>query len=309
VAAYKEDCRIRGNYARRTIDQNEHLTEGARAKLIKELGGRDSTQARRELWCEWVVDSELAIIPEYTEAMDAALAGTEPPPPTYERPTVAMDVGFADFHFITFGYYNFRLARLIIQAEAVLQRATTDKIAYAVAATEAQLWGMAPPPKMLARHPDLAGLVTPQPRTLSAPYRWSDTDLRLIADLNEEHALAFSPTAKDDLEAQVNRVRLDVKERKLWVSPKCKELRTQLLTGVWKEKGAREFARTKRHGHFDGVASLIYFTRNVNRYENPYPSLPEGLTDEGHWIPAHLRKRESEDAQVLSTLFKPRGRA
>jgi Terminase large subunit, T4likevirus-type, N-terminal len=104
--SYMLKCRQRGNYIRRTLDDNHHLSQAAKEKLLTEVGGRDTTTARREFFCEWITDETRAIVPEYTEALDADLSASEPPPPTHEQPTIAMDVGFEDFHHVLFGCTN-----------------------------------------------------------------------------------------------------------------------------------------------------------------------------------------------------------
>lgn len=280
--AFMVKCRTAGRYIRRTINDNKHLTEAAKQKIIEASGGRDSTNARRELFCEWIVDESRAIVPEYTAAADEEIAAVEPEPPTYETPLVAMDVGFEDFHAILFGYYDFRRARLVIQRESLLQRATTDRIAAAVLEGERELWGN------LKRVPE--------------PVRWSDTDLRLIADLDELHKLPFAATDKDDKEAQVNALRMLVKARRLQISPKCVALRRQLLTGIW-NKSRTEFDRSAADGHFDAVDALIYMWRNADVHSNPYPALPENVTPITHQI-RPSRREETEQARIIQSLFR-----
>jgi hypothetical protein len=284
--ARREECRLAKRYVRRTIDDNRHLSVEAKEKLISKLGGRNSTAARRELFCEWVTDDSRAIVPEYADAADLEIAATEPLPPTYEQPIVAMDVGFEDAHHILFGYYDFRRAKRVIQAEESLTRATTDKIAAAIKATEERLWG--------AKARAAAGL--PE---LKEPVRWSDTDLRLIADLHELHKLNFNPTEKDDKEAQVNALRISVKGRGWHISPSCVKLRRQLRLGVW-NKQRTEFDRTKEDGHFDAVDAGIYFNRNCPIYTNPYPAFPEHVNRNTHHLPFESRQPQSQEAEALS---------
>jgi hypothetical protein len=280
--AFRERCRVAGRYIKRTIDDNRHLSDGAKAKIIQQAGGRDSTNARRELFCEWVTDASRAIVPEYDEKADAEIAAEEPPPPTFEQPIVSMDPAFEDGHAILFGYYDFRRAKLVIQAEALLHRQTTDKVAEVIRATEAKLWG----------------------EGLRTPVRWSDTDLRLIEDLSVLHRLPFQPTAKDDKEAQINALRMRVKSRGLHISPSCVALRRQLRLGIW-NKQRSQFERTKEDGHFDAVDALVYMLRNAPVYENPYPAVPPGVTDATHHI--RIRDREkSEAARAMEELFARR---
>jgi hypothetical protein len=282
---YKAACKARGHYVRRTIDDNRHISERAREKIIEEMGGRESTKARRELFCEDVVDSERAIVPEYTAKADDEIV--KPVAPIgWHFPHVMMDVGFEDLHVILYGYWDFKRAKLCIQAEDVLHRATTDKIAQAVKATEFRLWEN-------ARRPN--------------PTRWSDTDPRLIADLAADHGVEFIATAKDDLETQVNALRNLVKNRKLEIDPSCTVLRNTLLVGIW-NKPRSQFERLAGVGHSDAVAALIYGLRNVNRFDNPYPALAEGTTPETHQIPRRLSSVRSEQAEALASVFVQRRR-
>lgn len=280
VSFYKERAKAAGHYTKLTIDQNEHITPQAREKLIHEMGGRDSTKARRELWCEWIVDESSAVVPDFTEDRQSRIV--QPARPiTWESPEVAMDVGFEDAHAILYGYWDFEAAKLIVQAEDRLVRATTDRIAAAIKATEARLWS--------------------ERKTDTAPSRWSDVDLRLIADLHEMHRLAVNPTAKDDKEAQVNALRQLIKGEKIVIDPSCEHLIRQLRLAVW-NKQRTEFQRTKNEGHFDFVDALIYMLRNADRYSNPYPAAPEGVTEQTHFIHPG-RRQESEAAKELRKVF------
>jgi hypothetical protein len=316
---YMLRCRERNHYVRRTIEDNRHLSEAAKAKIIAECGGRESTQARRELFCEWITDESRAIVPEYNETLDAELAATEPRSPTYETPTVAMDVGFEDWHHILFGYYDFSRAKRVVQAEVRLQRATTDKIARAIWETEARLWGYVSTPDESKLSPDalealsaakVVAAATADERMarglpkLSPPVRWSDTDLRLIADLGELHQLAFLPTAKDGKEAQVNALRISLKAKGWHVSPSCVALRRQLRVGVW-NKQRTEFDRSKDDGHYDAVDAALYFNRNVDVYRNPYPAVPQGVALATHHLAPGLAAPVGNGA-VLQDIFSRR---
>lgn len=279
--AFKYACKARGNYVQRTIDDNRHITAKAREKIIEEMGGRESTKARRELFCEDVTDESRAIIPEYTVQVDTALA--KPVASIgWNYPLMAMDVGFEDLHFILAGYWDWKRATLCVQGEAALQRARTDKIAEAMAALEARLWTNA--------------------KRKDATVRWTDVDPRLVADLKELHGLEVIATAKDDLEAQVNAVRMLVKAGKVEIDPSCELLRRSLLQGVW-NKQRTQFERLPGIGHSDAVAALIYMVRNANRWDNPYPALAEGISTATHQVPLRMLQHNSEQAEVLKSVF------
>jgi hypothetical protein len=286
-AGVKAKCLARGNYVKRTVDDNRHMTQKAKAKLIEEMGGAESTRARRELWCEWVVEAERAIVPEYTAAAEQEIV--KPVPAIgWNHALVAMDVGFEDLHAILYGYWDFARAKLCVQAEDVLHRATTDRIAEAIKTTESRLW-FRDGPKPTAKRP-------------VEPTRWTDVDPRLIADMAEGHRLELLATAKDDLEAQVNALRLLVKERKVEIDPSCVLLRQTLLVGVW-NKQRTQFERSTGVGHADAVAALIYMLRNANRWDDPRPALPEGVSADTHQLPRRMRSEKSEQAKAFEQAF------
>jgi hypothetical protein len=284
--AIKLACKAKGNYVRRTIDDNRHISQRAKDKLIEEMGGRTATRARRELWCEDVTDEARAIIPEYT-----AQADTEIVAPVaaigWHYPLLAMDVGFEDLHFILAGYWDFKRAKLCVQAERALHRATTAKIAGAIKEVEETLWSTA--------------------RRRDKVTRWTDVDPRLVADLGVDHNLSVIQTDKDDLEAQVNAVRMLVAARKVEIDPSCELLRRTLLQGIW-NKQRTQFERLPGIGHSDAIAALIYMTRNANRANNPYPALPEDVGLETHQIPRRMLNQKSAEAEALARVFGIRRR-
>lgn len=281
-----ERARGRGTHIKRTIDECEHLSERQKSDLITELGGRNSTKARRELWCEHIVDEEYAVVPEFTEDRRSRIVAPVSPP-THEQPVVAIDVGFEDLTAILFGYWHFATARLHIQAEVMLKRARTDEVAAAIAKTEASLWT--------------------QNQQLKPPVRWSDTDLRLIADLGELHHLAVMPTAKDDKEAQVNALRMLVKEERIRIDPSCVMLVGTLRTAVW-NKARTTFERLREYGHADAIDALVYMHRNVDRYSNPYPGVPDGATWQTHQL-RNIKDRGHQEAQHIKRLMGAARRA
>ena len=264
-----------------TLDDNKHISNKEKEILLAEMGGRQSTQAKREAFCQFVVDETRAIVPEYTAEADQEIVSPVPPL-TWEFPLVAMDVGFEDLHAILYGYWDWNRAVLCVQAEDALQRATTDRIAATMRGTEARIWS--------------------DRKRQEDPVRWTDVDPRLVADLGHEHRIAVIQTAKDDLEAQVNAVRLLVKARKLQIDPSCKLLRHTLLVGIW-NKARTSFERAPGIGHADMVAAVIYMARNANRFDNPYPAVPEGVFPHTHHIPVALASRKSEQAEALREAF------
>lgn len=256
----------------RTIRDNTHLKPHEVERYVKALGGWDSLATRRELLCEDVIDEESAVVPEFN-AHEAAIV-QEPQVPTHFYPLVAMDVGFADWHAILFGFWDFLAAKLVVQDEVFLRRARTDEIAAAILAKEAELWPWAA--RELKRD-DASGLYDFEPWRTDrlATLRFSDVDLRLIRDLDEIHGLKFAPTAKDDREAQINELRMFVKAERIVIAPRCKMLIRHLKTATW-NKARTDFERTKADGHFDGVPAIVYKLRNAPRAKNPFPPKVHG---------------------------------
>ena len=260
-----------------SLDQTTHLSHTAKRSLVRDMGGIDSTQAQRELFCQIVVDETRAVCPEFTgKYAEQAIVPVEPP--TYETPLVAMDVGFEDYSHVLYGYYHWKTARLHIQAETRLRRMRTDQLAEAIKQVESRLW--------------------PNPKR--SPARVSDVDLILLHDLTTIHNLNFQPTAKDEKEAMVNELRLWVQRGRLIIDPSCTHLIRQLKTAVW-NKRRTSFERTASDGHFDGVDALIYMIRNAPICENPYPALPETVQAWSHQIKRGAK--DDTDMKALKELF------
>jgi len=279
---YRNKCLAEGHYIRRTIDDNRHMSQAAKSKLISEMGGPLATKARRELWCEWLVEEERAVCPEFTD--ERAKAIVEPvSPPTYETPLVALDVGFEDYSHVLFGYYSFRDARLMVQAECRLKRMRTDELATAVKDMEARLWS----------------------KYDKRPARCSDVDLILLHDMSSLHGLHFQPTAKDEKEAMVNELRLWVQSGRIRIDPSCVHLVRQLKSAIW-NKARTSFERTSMDGHFDGVDALIYMLRNAPVHLNPYPALDASITLATHTITAEAQRRDTPVEVAMRQIFNRR---
>jgi hypothetical protein len=139
----------------------------------------------------------------------------------------------------------------------------TNDLAKAIAEKEKELWGY------------------------KQPYvRVSDIDKILICDLSQLHGLSFIPTRKDNKSAQINRLRTMIHNEEIEIHPRNKRLIHELLAGVW-NKNKTDFEREEGKGHFDGVAALIYWARNLEsiKYENP-SAFGEGVTASAMHVPS-----------------------
>jgi len=203
---------------------------------------------------------------------------------------------------------DFRADAIQIEGEVVRVRETAASVDRAVAEEELRLWGGARP---LSRYVDAQPIVVAElNRDFSDPRAWwnADPDVpkALLDYVRAEGGRWWVQTRNDDLQSQVNDLRTTIGERKIRIAPDCKTTIAHLRHGVWKESPSgepRAFARSGKHGHFDGVAACMYLQRNVDRARNPFPALPPGVTAENHWIP-HTRPEAAPDAEALRGLLR-----
>jgi PBSX family phage terminase large subunit len=204
-------------------------------------------EKKRFLEGQWFADSESLIIPEFYGCEKDIVK--ESFYPDHCTKMVSMDLGMVDDTCIVFGYYDFMRGKKVIQDSIYLKHPTTLVIAEAIRGKEKELWGE------------------------NKPYaRFSDTNLHVIHDLCNLHGLLFSPTAKDDKQAQINAFRVSIQNGEYEIHPKNKKLINQLRIGTW-NKSRKSFLRTEEDGHYDGIDSCVYFDRNISKYThiNPFP--------------------------------------
>jgi hypothetical protein len=281
-ATLKSQCEATGAYFRRTIyDTAHHFGPDVIREYAREQGGEETTGFRREYGVEWIVDEARAAIPEWEKSKAKCVQEFEPP--AYFLPLEAMDVGFEDWHAVLFGWWNFDLATLDVWDEQWLRRSTTDLIADAIKEKEAQHWPWAA--RELERTAGgTAWKVEPWREQRRNVLRYSDTDLRLIADLSQAHDLPFAPTQKDEKEAQVNEARRFVTAGRIRIHPRCVNLLHDLATTIW-NRARTEWERTADGHHGDGVDALLYMLRNAPRNVNPYPPRYATVDPATHLIP------------------------
>jgi hypothetical protein len=208
-----------------------------------------SISFRREFEAECLVDPEKAVIPEFTEEAEREIV-VEWRRPEYCLKYVVIDTGFVDFTGIIFGYYDFVNAKPVVEDDMLINFGSQDmnieELCKLILQKEKALWGDEKPYMRLA-----------------------DGDLIVLQEMGR-YGCSVSPVRKDDLEVQVNQVRIDIAQKKLRIHPRAINVITHLKYAVW-NKRRTQFERTLGHGHYDCLAALIYFLRQVNRQENPFP--------------------------------------
>lgn len=218
----------------------------------------------REYMALWVKDPSKIIIPEW----DDAQIGISPRDEYFQfyHKYVAMDLGVRDKTAALFGYYDFKRAKLIIEAEFALKDAEvrTDRISERIKSAERVLEYQVFHDKKDQKY----ALMKPHEKVFR---RVADNNNPLLVnDLNTLYSLDFFGTGKDELPAMINVVREWVKDQRILIDPGCKEVIGCLRNAIW-DKNKKELARSKTFGHFDALMALVYLVRNVDTHTNPIP--------------------------------------
>lgn len=233
-----------------SFDINEGgYTEDIVQEFLKECGGANSTTAKREYFNALIVDSEMAVIPEWKQDFVQEIKPDEFR--SYYHNYESMDIGVRDQTAAIFGYYDFKKAKLIIEDEFTIsgEETTTRNIAKGISSKEVE-------------------------REYKQVYRRvaDNNNLILLQDLGSEFGLHFGATNKETLVAMINEVRLMVQDGRILIHPRCTQLIGCLTYGVYQDHTRKEFGRSKVYGHYDSLASLIYMVRNLDQATNPIPA-------------------------------------
>lgn len=237
-----------GTLVRKTIwDCPRYTAEDVEA-FAKEVGGKDSTDFKREYLCQMITDEDSAVIPEATDENMQKIVYEYKRPPFFDS-YVSLDLGFKDLTVALFGYYDYRKGIVVIEDELVLKgrEVTTSKLAAAIQVKEEYLWGFKPPRARVA----------------------DNNNLTLLNELTVDYALTIRPSAKDNKLAGLNNIRQHITEELICINPKCKTLIFHLRAATW-NKARTSYERTE-DGHADSIDALSYMLRNIDKNRNPYP--------------------------------------
>jgi hypothetical protein len=244
------ECERDGWYRCYDIYANKSLDTTTIEKFGKESGGINSSTFKREYLCQFVVDRELQIVPEW----DYRYVAVTPPDEfrQYYHNYVSMDLGVKDFTAVLFAYYDFRRSMLVVNDELTMEGVamTTDLLKEGIQEKERTTFGALPVYRRIA----------------------DNNNLLLLQDLGAMHQMYFNPTNKDSLDAMVNEVRMFVNDGRLMIDPRCTMLIGCLKYGIW-DNQHKAFGRATVYRHFDHLAALVYLIRNLDQHTNPIPSL------------------------------------
>jgi len=279
---YCQKAENEGGYVKFTIYDNPLINEATILRLIEESGGESSTTWRREYLCEFITDSDLAIIPEWKD--DYVKQIERDSYYQYYHKYVGMDLGVKDFTAVIFGYYDFKAASLIIEDEFFMNGPSlnTSILAETIKIKEKEIWGQAAPFRRIS----------------------DNNNPMMIQDFSTLHDLTFISTTKDSLEAMINKVRIMVQSGQIIISPKCTYLIGCLKYGVWNTK-KNAFARSSTFGHFDHLAALIYLVRNLATHTNPIPTT-HGHENHTSWLGNNKNNQFSRNAKTVANAILPK---
>jgi hypothetical protein len=257
-----------------------------------DCGGPDTVIYRREYECEFIRDDAGTVVPEFTA--DKAFTGDAaksilPMVRAVERPAesdryASMDIGGRDLTGILWGFYHFELDLVVIEDELTLLNMTSDDLAARVKAKEKELWGDLPDGK-LTRLSDNSNVI-------------------LLYDLQRLHQLRFWASAKDNKDAQINQLRIMVRDNRLAINPRCRLLIKTLRLARRAKQVAKGFEHGEEIGHADLLDALIYFIRNVKK--RSMPKVASMRTAERDVRPPAPARSSSADALVRALRLRRR---
>lgn len=248
---------LEGAYQHRTIFDAPHIKREVAIEFIDEVGGIDTTTARREYLAEVVVDEDLAVVPEFFKN-ELSIVKEAPLPSHFDAYTFA-DFGYNDLTAVVFVYYDFQRSKIVIYDELEKARSNTGDIAPAILKKEEECFG--------------------QPVLM----RVADAPLQVLADLADMHDCPFGMARKDDKDAALNALRLACTNGLLEIHPRCVRTIAHLRHGIWKKLG-KDYERSGDFGHFDFIDAAVYAVRHVDRTRNPYPVFGDDIQGSSHWI-------------------------
>jgi hypothetical protein len=148
------------------------------------------------------------------------------------------------------------------------------------------------------------------------PYlRVTDIAIQFVQDMSVEYGITFGATAKDDAEAQRNNLRDAFGSGKIIMLPTAGPVIAHVKNAKWNENRT-DYERSKVFGHFDCMAALIYWWRNVQRNLACSPPQHVGKDPGAHHISGWAKQKpQSNAAKALERAFtggnrfKPQRRA
>lgn len=250
-----------GTLKKFTIHDAPMISEKRKQEIIDRYGV-DNPKYRCEYLCEIAVDVEKQVFSEFSPEKEKEIIIQSYPKPMFFDCYVSMDIGFKDLTVVLFAWFDFVKSTIVVEDELVISGSelNTEYLAQLIKEKE------------LTVFKDKIGL--PKTPTLRVA---DNNNPILLNDLYRLHNLMFLSTAKDQKDAQVNEVKLRIKQNRIIINARCKHLIYHLRSAKW-DKNHKGFERVRddrdlgiKGGHVDAVDALIYLVRNVSTAKNPFP--------------------------------------
>lgn len=292
-----EEAYINKALTKKTIHDNPLLEEKVINSIISKFpGGESNPQFRREYLCEIIKDENKSVIPEATEETLRELIQDYPRPVFYDA-YVGLDIGFKDLTVILFGYYDFKMDKLIIEDE-IVKTGTQLKLkefAEEILKKEEELW---------------TDPITLEQRKVYC--RVSDIDHIVVQELHNHsnNKLHFNMVRKEKgfKPAIINNIRMMISNKKIIINPKCETLIRHLINCKWKDVSEKDdFSRSPDAGHYDAVDALVYLVKSLNVNHNPYPAgYNMSMTDLFVRNPSNFYNQNNTSIDVYRQIFGPK---
>ena len=229
-----------------TIEEKEEYIKRMAHSMgmsVEEL--KDTPFFQREFMALRVIDDNIAVVPEFFKNKRQIVTSTEIPE-AYHIYT-ACDPGLKDKTGILIAYHDFEFDKVIITDELLLTKADTKTIVDETSRKVQERFG---------EHPVKYNVI-------------DDNTGRLVNDIWTYHKARYISARKDDRDAAINAMRLQFRQLKVSIDPRCRLLIAQLENAVYKNIGSDDFLRTDQ-GHYDLVDACIYLLRHIDRHLNPF---------------------------------------
>lgn len=244
-----------------TIFDAPMISDKRRQEIIDRYG-MDNPKFRCEYMCELQVNPEKMVFSEFNPEKEKLLVVDSYVKPPFFDCYVSMDIGFKDLTAVLFAWYDFQKSTIVIEDEIIIagSELNSQYLAEIIKQKEALYFK------------DKYGL--PKEPTMRVA---DNNNPILLNDLYRLHNISFFPTAKDNKSAQVNEVKLRLRQNLIVINKRCKTLIYHLRAAKW-DKDHKGFERIRddktldiRGGHCDAADALIYLIRNISTVKNPYP--------------------------------------
>lgn len=219
----------------KTIYDNPLLSDEVKEELIEELGGRDSPDTRRELFCEIVRDISFVAVPSFEVKKNVVATPIEQ---HIDRPwLMSIDFGgVRDKHAVAL--LTVEDSKVIVVDNALLEAGTP---------TSSLIKEFR---DMLAKH----GV------NEMACHIYADAPGQLLTDLLQEYNFNAQLPNKSDWTSSLRLLDSAFRSGSLLIQPEC-ELTIKSLVSGQLNKQRNDFARSKDLGHCDLIAALMYANR------------------------------------------------